>query len=136
MTTTPRHRRPARQAQCGIRARPTPGMFVFFGTGSGAADGAPEPGAGVRPEAVRRPRGDVQGPGRLVDRQAGEVAELDQLSRLGVGDGQPGERLVHREDLVGPLGGGRRVLAEFDPGPAPAALETLLVADVIDEDAA
>ena len=60
-----------------------------------------EPGSAVGP-------GEVSGPGRdaehfrgLGDRQAGEVAELDQLSRSGVGIRQLPECLVEGEQIVG-----------------------------------
>src|SRR5262245_5315310 len=38
-----------------------------------------QPGACVGPVAVRGGRGDAQGVGRLIDGQAGEVAQFDQV---------------------------------------------------------
>ena len=52
---------------------------------------------------------DVRG---LLDGEAAEVAQLDDLRLFGVERGQPRQRLVEREhvDVVGPVGAGRRRL--------------------------
>ena len=88
------------------------------------ADGRPEPGPGVGPEAVGRAGGDPEGGGRVRDAHPGEVAELDQLGRLGVGRGQPAQGLVDREQLgVAPVvGGDQGVLGEVDRATAPPRL--------------
>ena len=60
-----------------------------------------EPGPGVGPVPVGRRRGDAEGRGRLVDRQAGEVAELDQLGlACGSSLGQPVQGLVEGQQVV------------------------------------
>src|SRR5262245_17051997 len=92
----------------------------------GAADGPMEPGAGIGPESVGRARRHPQRFGGRINRQPGEVPEFDQLGRLRVNGRQTGQRLVHGEDLVVPIGGGDSVLAEFGPDPSTADLEALL----------
>src|SRR4051812_42107939 len=52
-----------------------------------------EPGPGVGPEGVRRPRRDAEQLGCLGDGQAGEIAKLDQLGRLRFLGGQGGQGL-------------------------------------------
>ena len=60
-----------------------------------------EPGAGVGPGKVGGPGRDAEHLRGLGDRQAGEVAELDQLGRSGVDIRQLSERLVEGEQVVG-----------------------------------
>jgi hypothetical protein len=48
----------------------------------------PEPGAGIRPEAVGGPGRHAEDAGGLENRKPREVAELDQLGGCGVGLGQ------------------------------------------------
>ena len=50
---------------------------------------AVQPGAGVGPVPIGRCRRDAQGRGGLVERQAGEIAELDEFPRQGVEGRQP-----------------------------------------------
>src|SRR5262245_60052298 len=64
-----------------------------------------KPGARIGPEEVGRARGDAEDLGRLRDGEAGEIAQLDQLGRLRVCRRQQRERLIHGENVVGPLRG-------------------------------
>src|SRR5262249_1447189 len=67
---------------------------------SGSASAAPalqllkEPGPGVRPQQVGRAGRDAQDLGRLVTRQAGKKAELDQFRGPGVCAGQLVQQLI------------------------------------------
>src|SRR5262245_56677161 len=102
----------------------------------GRAQAAVQPGAGVGP--VRAGGGATQAHhfGGLVDGQAGEVTQLDELGRLRVLGGETlqgvveVQHLVRRRD-VAQLGG-----IEFDAPQGAAALLAPLAADVLDEDAA
>src|SRR5262249_54580098 len=80
---------PVATPQCGIRARiaQTFWKILPLRRGVAAAQGAEEPGAGIGPAEVRAAGGDAEGGRGLGDAQAREVAELDQLGRLGVGPG-------------------------------------------------
>src|SRR5262249_20439140 len=54
-----------------------------------------QPGAGVGPMPVGAAHGDAEGVGRLLDGQAGEVAQLDQLGNFRLLLGEPLDRLAH-----------------------------------------
>ena len=88
---------------------------------SGGLDLAAEPGAGIAPEAVGRARRDAEELGGLGDREPGEIAELDQLGRGGVGRGEPVEGRVDGQQLVDRTGLRRGDLGGLDarPGPGP-----------------
>src|SRR5262245_42245732 len=103
-----------------------------FWAGSGPINSAPKPGAGVGPEAINGAGGNAEYRGGLVHGQAGEVAKLHELCGLWVFCGQPGQRLVHSKDLVGPIGRGQRLFAELRAGPTAAAFPALLPPGVID----
>ena len=62
-----------------------------------------EPGPGVGPEAVGLARGDAEQLGRLRNRQAGEVAQLDESAAPGVVVRQLGQGLVQGEQVVAGL---------------------------------
>src|SRR5579864_1729963 len=79
-------------------ARP---IFSTLGGSFLVEDLAANPGSGVGPVAVRGCPRQAQGLGGLLNAEAGEIAELDQFGRLLVLGGQPIERLVNGEDLVG-----------------------------------
>src|SRR5262249_57595416 len=80
-----------------------------------------EPGAGVRPGAVRYPGGQPQRGCGLGAGQPGEVAQLDQLGGHLVRPTQEGERLVEGQQLVGQLRGCdpviEQLLADGDAAP-------------------
>ena len=78
------------------------GNLVWMGSGAvaGRRNRAAEPGAGVGPVAVGRARRDAQREGGLVGRQAGEVAELDQLGLLRTAFREAIEGLVQSEKLL------------------------------------
>jgi hypothetical protein len=65
---------------------------------------------------VGRGPGQPQGGGRLLDRQAGEQPQLDDLDGRRVFGAQPARGLVEKKQVVGrfedPVGG-----AQFDPPP-------------------
>ena len=86
---------------CDAGARNTSGRDSFF-FGVVAGHGGIEPGAGVPPGAVGGGQGDVEAIGRLLQGQAAEEAQLDELGL---------ERVVDRELLQG-LVQGQDVLAE------------------------
>jgi hypothetical protein len=62
---------------------------------------AKEPGSGERPVAFRSPSGDSQRLGGLVEREAGEEAELDQLGPSGVDLRESSQGLVEVDQVVG-----------------------------------
>src|SRR5437870_1001363 len=68
--------------------------------GVGLSQGLIQPGAGVGPGAVRRAPGQAEGGGRLLKRQAGEEAQLDQLGAAGVLPGEAVQALVQRGQVV------------------------------------
>src|SRR5207245_10101971 len=74
--------------------------------------------------------------GRLRHRQAGEMAELDQLGRLRVLRGQSSERVVEGQQVVVDRGGGESVEVEGCPRLTAAALLSFSPAGVIHQDAA
>ena len=79
---------------------------------------------------------DAQGGGRILVRQAGEVAELHEPGRVGIVAFQPAQGLVEGEEVVGGGLGGGEILGKFDARPAAAVLLGLLAAGLIDQDAA
>src|SRR5262245_32894211 len=107
----------------------------------GGAGGRPlepveEPAPGVRPDGVRRPRGEAERLGRLADGQAGEVAKLDQLGGRPVGPLQGGQGLVQGEQVVGAARRRDVHVFERDAPPTGPPLAGLLAAGALDEDAA
>src|SRR5262249_37176728 len=95
-----------------------------------------QPGAGVGPEVIGRSRGNAEQVGGLLDRQAAEVAQLDQVGGLGIRHGQLGEGFIQGEEIVGYLGTGNLELVECLPLLAAAAFAGLFAAGLLDEDAA
>src|ERR1700681_785648 len=79
----------------GLPPRPTSPLHLLT-----AAQLAVQPGACVVPVPVRRRRRYANGLPGLVDRHACEVAQLDELSRGWIVAGQPGQRVVDRQELV------------------------------------
>ena len=75
--------------------------------------------------AVGGARRDAQDLGGLVGRQAGEVAEFDQLGLFRVGLGEAIEALVESQEFLVGCGGRETVHFHLLPVPAPAALERL-----------
>jgi hypothetical protein len=96
-----------------------------------------EPGSGVGPGEVGGPGRDAEHLRGLGDRQASEVAELDQLSRSSVDVRQLPERLVEVEQVVGVVVGllGCNVV-EFAgrAGSAPTVLDPTFATGVLDQD--
>src|SRR5437870_556198 len=73
----------------------------FSGQGSGSGIEAREqPGARVRPEAIRATRRDAERLGRLVECEAGEIAEFHEFRRPGVAFRQRVEGVVNGQQLV------------------------------------
>src|SRR4051794_40356814 len=95
-----------------------------------------EPDAGVSPVLVGgRAREAEQLPG-LLEGQAGEVAELDQLAGLGLLGGEGGEGVVEEQQLVRRSLRSQVLAVEVHLLPASAApLLATLAAGVVDEDA-
>ena len=108
---------------CSVRGRSPPNFLGGFvdlpssGRLVARAELAEEPGAGEGPIALGGATADPQGRGRLLDRQPGEQAELDQCGRLRVDPREPGDRLVQVDQVVGR---GIR-LRGATPGPGPGA---------------
>src|SRR4051812_30138930 len=82
--------------------RSTPAGFSW-GTGL-PVDFLVQPGPGVSPVAVRRGHGDAERPRRLLDRQPGEVAQLDELGLDRILLLEPAQRLVERQQLFPQFG--------------------------------
>src|SRR5690349_8733185 len=81
-----------------------------------------------------RPR-QAEAAGGLIDGEAGEVAELDQLGGLRILGGQAGEGLVDQQDLVVRVVDGQVGLEQVDAGESLPALAASLSAGVLDQDA-
>src|SRR5690349_632706 len=105
------------------------GPRLYGGVGVEARE---EPGPCVGPGAVRGARRDAQRLGRLVEREAGEIAEFDELGRTGVGLCQHVERVVNGQEFfrrplqreVGLIEGlSRLASAPFEAGLPPGALD-------------
>jgi len=99
----------------------------------------PQPGAGKPPLALHGRGADAQGLRRLLDRAAGEVAQLNHLRLLRIQRAEPHERLVQRQqvDAVGVRLPGRRRLgvAHRDAGAPAATLLGTLLPRVVQQDA-
>src|SRR5262245_18221748 len=95
-----------------------------------------QPGPGVGPVAVGGSSCQAEGHGRLVERQAGEEAELDQFRTHRVFPGQALEGIVEGDEVLvrGVVHGRQRV--QIDALPTAAALETALLLGAVDEEAA
>src|SRR5262245_43928237 len=94
------------------------------------------PGARVSPIGIRGSGGNVEDRRGLLDRQAAEVAQLNESGSPGVPEGQPAKRLVERQQVLGGLRGGDLVRFEGLGRAAAAALLTVFAAGVLDQDAA
>src|SRR5262245_28798521 len=80
---------PRSYLQCPVRGRSAPTFPKFVAaSGSAGVEGIGQPGPGECPEPVGRPWGEPEGGGGLVQREAGEKLELDQLGGLRVGAGE------------------------------------------------
>src|SRR5438876_132456 len=66
-----------------------------------AAELGVEPRAGIIPVASRSCARNAEDPGGLIDGQANEVAELDELGLDRILRGEPGQRLVEGEQVSG-----------------------------------
>jgi hypothetical protein len=91
-----------------------------------------EPGTGQGPVALDGHGGNAEHGGGLLDRQAPEEAELDELALPGVDRGEPIERHIQRQDVdrrrLGPA-----VLTHQPHGLAAAPLDRCSRPRVIDE---
>src|SRR5687768_15530886 len=85
---------------------------------------------------VGRRSADAQGFGGLLDRQTGEVAELDELGLFGVFFGELGQGVVEGDQVVGRGGEGEAGLVEVDAAEAAAAFGSGAAAGLLDEDSA
>jgi hypothetical protein len=83
---------------------------------------------------VRGARGDAQDFGRLVPRQAREVAQLDQAGLQRVAPGELGEGRVQGQERLVRLGCGREVRVQLLTLPAAAVFEPPLAPGVLDQD--
>ena len=95
-----------------------------------------QPGPGVSPEPISRSAGHAEAYSGILDGHPGEQPELDHLGRLRVIFGEPGERLIDRDDLIGRGAGNPISLGELDPPSASAVDFGTLVAGIVDQDAA
>src|SRR5262249_53128564 len=93
----------------------TPAGIISSGPRCLVAQGGIEPGAGGGPIPLGGDRGDAQARGGLLDREAGEVTELDQLRLERLLAGEPGERLVEGEQVVESVLDGQGDGVERDP---------------------
>src|SRR5918992_4376438 len=100
---TRRSKRPANEARKYERRQiqPPPLLAKFFPSPAASHGFQPvvEPRLSHAPVALDRDLGDAQHARRLLDREAAEVAQLDDLRLLLVELGQLAERLVEREQL-------------------------------------
>ena len=95
-----------------------------------------EPGSGVGPGEVGGPWRNAEYLRGLGDRQAGVVAELDQLGRSDVGIRQLAQRQVEGEQVVEVFIGflsGNVIKVERHADSAPAVLESALATGVLDQ---
>src|SRR5687767_4966100 len=93
-------------------------------------------GAGAPPFAADGVGRDLEDFGRLLDREAAEVAQLDDARLALVNLLQLDERLVERNQLAGPLVRQQRGLVERKRARAAAALLVAARARVVNQDAA
>src|SRR5262249_18696471 len=96
---------------------------------------ASQPGPREGPEKVGLARGDTEHLRRLRDRQAGEVAELDEVGRERVLPGQPVQGFVEGKEVLVDFGRHDRGGIEYSPFPAPAVLGARAPPRLLDEDA-
>src|SRR4051812_34587605 len=101
----------------------------------GPLDLAEEPGAGIHPVALRGRRRNAEGPGGVVDRQSGEVAELHERGPGRLAGLQLPQRLVEGQEVVGGGIGGQVHVVEIQAAVAAAVLLAPLASSVLDEDA-
>src|SRR5262245_34736406 len=105
------------------------------GSGFGAeAEFAAEPGPGVDPQPVRAARTHPKGRSRLVARQAGEVAQLDEPGLERVLFGQSVQRRVEGEQVHVRFRCDKRQGVHVPALPIAAVLVRLLAPGVLDED--
>ncbi len=123
-----RRRRPARLRK--MRKISAPGGLVPV------RDLVVQPGAGVGPIAVGGGARDTQDFGRLLDGQAREVAELDQISFHPVLARELCEGFVQRDEICRGRLASQVCIVEVESLPTTAMLEALLVTCPFDENAA
>src|SRR5262245_31331088 len=95
-----------------------------------------QPGAGVRPVAIGRGGGDAEDLAGLLERQAGEVTQLDQLGLELILFSELGERLVESDKIFRLLRRRDLHVVDIMTHHAAAALLAVLAASVFDQDAA
>ena len=127
---------PPPRAGRGTRGPGTRQAGARFFPGIGAGHGGVEPGAGVPPGPVGGGQGDAQALGRLLQGQAAEEAQLDELGLERVVERELLQGLVQGQELLrGPAGAEGVEVRVFAP-PAAAVLLAPLAAGVLDQDAA
>src|SRR5262249_19704388 len=101
-----------------------------------AAQHLVQPSPGIGPAAICRSPRQTEGYGRLVERQPGEEAEVDQFRARRTLLGQPPQGLVDGDEVLvrGIIHDGQVV--QVDALPAAAAIEAALLLGAVDEDAA
>ena len=93
----------------------------------------PQPGARISPVPVSRSTRNTESLGRLVDGEAPKYAELDQIGGGPILAGQPRERLIESDELIGSRPGDDETFVELSPL-LPAAMHVRqLAAGVIDK---
>jgi hypothetical protein len=95
-----------------------------------------EPGPGVRPQQIGRAGRDPQDLGRLVARQSGKEAEFDQFRRPGVCLSQLLQHFIEVDEVVARFVPYDQSLVQVDPCTLSPALDAVLAAGVLNEDAA
>jgi hypothetical protein len=96
--------------------------------------GLPEPGPRVLPVPVsHRPRKPQRLP-RLLDGKAAEQVQLRDLRRGSVLLPKSGEQFVQRQNEVGILGEGIKLIEQLEPYPPATSLQTVPIPGMVDQD--
>src|SRR5262249_24055622 len=98
-----------------------------------APDRAVQPGLGIGPIAVGSSPGDPENVGSVLNRQPGEVAQLDQFRLFGILVSQPVYRPVQAKEFIVRLNGASGSLVQVDTLKGTSVLETALAPSVFDE---
>src|SRR5262249_55016500 len=97
---------------------------------------AAQPGAGEGPVALSRAQRDVEGLRRLLEREAGEEVELDEMGHARLLSVEAFQRFVEGDQLLVRRCVDELVVEQINALPVAAALEAFLRARLLDQDAA
>src|SRR5262249_34257904 len=125
----------------------TPGCLTYpgaIGAGKGPSNRplfvpvhfAAQPGAGEGPVALGGAQRNVEGLRRLLEREAGEEVELDELGHARLLSVEVFQGFVESDQLLVRRRADQLVLEQIDALPVAAALEAFLRARLLDQDAA